>query len=171
MISVRDEKLYRDLSALRNHGRYEDERDVSTVAGFNMRMPEINAAVGCVQLRHMPEWIERRREVARIYDEELQGVGDLVLPVERSWGKHVYYLYVVRSSQRDGLQKFLRDRGIASGVHYRVPAHRMPYIEKAPDLPVTDRIVDEILSLPMHPLLSGEEQEEIIGAVREFYGG
>lgn len=171
MISVKNEKLHRDLAALRNHGRYPGERDVSTVAGFNMRLPEINAAVGCVQLRHMPEWIERRREIARVYNEELQGVGDLILPVERSWGKHVYYLYVVRSSRRDELQKFLKEKGIASGVHYRVPAHRMPYMGEVPDLPVTDRIVDEILSLPMHPLLSGEEQGDVIKAVREFFEG
>lgn len=168
MITCGDPELSELLKALRNHGRYEGERDVSSMPGFNFRLPEIQAAVGLVQLKHMNEWIERRREIARIYNEELEGLEWLTTPVEKEWARHVYYLYVVRLSGRDGLARHLSSRGISTGVHYPVPAHRMPYFKEATKLPVTERIVDEILSLPMHPLLSEEEQKYIIMSVKGF---
>ena len=138
------------------------------MAGFNFRLPEIQAAVGVIQLKHMEEWVERRREIAKVYNEELSSIEDLFIPVEKEWAKHVYYLYVVRSKERDALSDHLASKGISSGVHYRVPAHKMPYFKKVPTLPVTERIVNEILSLPIHPLLTEEEQKEIISAVKGF---
>ncbi|MGA1820497.1 MAG: DegT/DnrJ/EryC1/StrS family aminotransferase [Thermoplasmatota archaeon] len=168
MITCEDEELAGVLKALRNHGRYEGERDMSAMPGFNFRLPELQAAVGIVQLGHMEEWIERRRELARAYNEELEGLDWLTTPVEKEWARHVYYLYVVRAPEREELSEHLASRGISTGVHYRVPAHRMPYFKDPPKLPVTERIVDEILSLPMHPLLTEEEQKHIIEAVKGF---
>ncbi len=97
MITCDDSELYENLTALKNHGRYSGERDVSSIAGFNFRLPEILAAAGLVQLKHMTSWIDRRREIASRYTEELLGIGDIVVPEEMSWGKHVYYLYVIRT--------------------------------------------------------------------------
>lgn len=168
LITCEDEELHNTLKALRNHGRYDGERDISSMPGFNFRLPEIQAAVGIIQLKHMNEWIERRREIARVYTEELEGVDWLTPPVEKEWAKHVYYLYVVRTEYRDALKKHLQSNGIASGIHYKVPAHQMPYIFNPPKLPITERIVDEILSLPMHPLLTEEEIKDIIGTIKEF---
>jgi len=168
MVTCDDDELCGLLKALRNHGRYEGERDVSSMAGFNMRLPEIAAAVGLVQLKHMEGWIEKRRDLARVYNEELSGLDWLLTPVEKEWARHVYYLYVVRTRDREGLRKHLSDRSISTGIHYRVPAHRMPYFENTPSLPVTEKIVEEILSLPMHPLLGEEEQKEIIEGVISF---
>ncbi|MFO8050512.1 MAG: DegT/DnrJ/EryC1/StrS family aminotransferase [Thermoplasmatota archaeon] len=171
MITCDDDELYELLKALRNHGRYSGERDISSLAGFNMRMPEILAAVGSIQLDHMADWVSRRREIAKVYTQELEGTGELVLPKEMEWAEHVYYLYVIRTGERDALREHLRKKGISTGIHYSVPVHRMPYIESPPELPVTERIVREILSLPMHPLLSEEEQKTVIEGVREFSGG
>lgn len=168
LITCEDDELFSTLKALKDHGRYDGERDISSMAGFNFRLPEIQAAVGIVQLKHMEEWIERRREIAKVYNEEFSSLDRIQTPVERAWAKHVYYLYVIRSKERDALKEYLSKMGIASGIHYRVPAHKMPYFEDVPKLPVTERIVDEILSLPMHPLLSEEEQKEIIGTVKRF---
>jgi dTDP-4-amino-4,6-dideoxygalactose transaminase len=168
LITCDDEELFNTLKALRNHGRYDGERDISSMPGFNFRLPEIQAAVGNIQLKHMEEWIEKRREIAGIYTEELSDLDWMTVPVEREWAKHVYYLYVVRSEKRDALKAHLEKNGIASGIHYRVPAHKMPYIFNPPELPVTERIVKEILSLPMHPLLTDEDQKEIIGTIRKF---
>jgi dTDP-4-amino-4,6-dideoxygalactose transaminase len=168
IITCEDDELYENLKALRNHGRYDNERDISSMPGFNFRLPEILAAVGNVQLGHIEDWIIRRKEIARVYSEEMEGMEGIFTPVERQWADHVYYLYVIRSQNRDGLKKHLAKKEISSGVHYRVPAHKMPYIRNPPELPVTERIVGEILSLPMHPLLSEEEQKEIIEAVRSF---
>ncbi|MEA3557806.1 MAG: DegT/DnrJ/EryC1/StrS family aminotransferase [Candidatus Thermoplasmatota archaeon] len=171
MITCNDEKLHELLLALRDHGRHTGERNVSSMAGFNMRMPEILAAVGSIQLEHMNEWVERRREIAKRYSRELEGIDDLELPAQKNWAKHVYYLYVARSQRRDELREHLNGLGVSTGVHYQVPTHKMPYIENAPVLPVTERIVDEILSLPMHPLLTEEEQTAVIEGVRSFSGG
>jgi dTDP-4-amino-4,6-dideoxygalactose transaminase len=168
MVICDDDELYELLKALRNHGRYEGERDISSMAGFNMRLPEIPAAVGLVQLKHMDQWIEKRREIARTYNEELSGLDWLEIPIEKDWAKHVYYLYVIRTRNRERLREHLSDRSISTGIHYRVPAHMMPYIEKAPSLPITEKVVEEILSLPMHPLLTMEEQKEIIEGIKRF---
>lgn len=171
IITCDDEELYELLCALRNHGRYSGERDLSAMAGFNMRLPEIMAAVGSVQMDHMSDWVEKRREFAAVYSSELEGIGDIQIPVERPWARHVHYLYVIRSGDREGLMDHLKKNGVSTGVHYRVPAHKMPYIDDAPELPVTERIVDEILSLPMHPLLTEEEQMTIIDHIKGFFGG
>ncbi|RLF65505.1 MAG: erythromycin biosynthesis sensory transduction protein eryC1 [Thermoplasmata archaeon] len=169
MITCEDEELYLNLQALKNHGRYEGERDISSMPGFNFRLPEILASIGIVQLEHMESWIERRRKIAKRYSRELEGVGDTRVPVERDWARHVYYLYVIRTSRRDELRTHLKNRGISTGIHYRVPVHRMPYIEGRWELPETESLVNEILSLPMHPLLTPEEQDAVIEAVLDFF--
>jgi len=171
MNTCSDEKLYLDMKALANHGRYPGERDVHRVPGFNMRLSELLAAVGIIQMEHINEWVNRRREIAAVYDQELEGLGDIVVPVEKSHSRHTYYLYVVRSKRRDALKRHLERLGIASGVHYPIPVHRMPYIGKRVTLPATERVVDEILSLPMHPLLTQSEQEAVIKGVRDFFRG
>ncbi len=161
---------HRDLmKALANHGRFEGERDVHRIPGYNMRLSEILAAAGAVQLKHIGEWVERRREIARVYSEELDGVGDIATPHEADWASHAYYLYVIRSGSRDALKEHLAKDSIASGIHYPIPVHKMPYLDENTSLPVTERVVDEILSIPMHPLLEEEEQKLIIGSIRGFY--
>ncbi|MDG6226159.1 MAG: DegT/DnrJ/EryC1/StrS family aminotransferase [Candidatus Thermoplasmatota archaeon] len=171
MVTTDNEELYETMLALRNHGRLPAERDVHHMAGFNMRLPEILSAVGSVQLKHMDEWIERRREIARRYDEGLERIEGLTLPVERPWAKHVYYLYVVRTDRRDELKEHLKASQIDTAVHYPVPVHRMPYIDDPPWLPKTEQAVKEILSLPLHPLLGDDEADRVIGSVRSFFKG
>jgi dTDP-4-amino-4,6-dideoxygalactose transaminase len=169
MITCEDDELGTLLKALRDHGRYPGERDISSMAGFNFRLPEILAAAGRIQLKHMEGWIDRRREIAREYGNGLEGVGDIVIPVEKEWARHVYYLYVIRTSRRDDLSKHLKERGISTGIHYRVPVHNMPYVEWDKPLPETEKLVDEILSIPMHPLLSDDEISNILEGVRSFF--
>lgn len=171
MMTTDDEELHETMLALRNHGRLPTERDVHHLPGFNMRLPEILAAVGAVQLKHMQPWIDGRRAIARRFNEGLSGIEGLMLPEERGWARHVYYLYVVRTSRRDELREHLERYGIDTAVHYPVPVHRMPYIEDPPWLPRTDEAVNEILSLPMHPLLGDDEVDRIIEGVRTFFKG
>ena len=173
MITCEDEELWEVLQALKDHGRYRGERDVSSMLGFNFRLPEMLAAIGLVQLRHMEEWIEKRRELSARYSKELEGIGDLVLPEEMPWARHVHYLYVVRTSakERKALMDHMKKDGISTAVHYPVPVHKMPFIKKAPKLPVTSRIVEEIVSLPLHPLLTEEEQGAVISSLKGFFKG
>lgn len=169
MITCEDDELHRCLQALKNHGRYSGERDISSMPGFNFRLPEILAAAGVIQLKHMEDWIEKRRFLASRYTEELLGVGDIMVPEEMPWGRHVYYLYVIRTPQRDALSKHLKGLGISTGIHYRVPVHKMPFVEGEWNLPETEKLVDEILSIPLHPLLEDAEQAKIIDGIRSFY--
>jgi dTDP-4-amino-4,6-dideoxygalactose transaminase len=114
---------------------------------------------------------DHRRMLAERYAKGLAGV-PLVLPHETPGARHVYHLYVVRAPERDRLAQFLKDRAIATGIHYPVPSHRQPAVEhlSPPSLPRTERFVQEILTLPMSAGHSPAEIDEVIAAVRAFYG-
>src|SRR5216683_2061178 len=95
----------------------------------------------------------------------------LVLPAEAPGAHHVYHLYVVRTPERDGLAKFLKERGIATGIHYPVPSHQQPAVEpfNPPPLPRTERIVTEILTLPISAGHTEAEVDQVVAAVTEFF--
>jgi len=156
--------------ALVNQGRMKGRKYEHDFAGFNYRMSEILAAVGRVQLKHLPEWIECRREVARWYNEQLN-TDDIILPVEKEWAKHVYHLYVIRCNNRDALREFLGERGIAAGVHYPLPVHLQPSVKNVVgqvSLPFTEKIAREVLSIPMHPQMSRENMQYVTDAINEW---
>src|SRR5512143_1538025 len=142
---------------LRDHGRLN--KDVHAEVGFNLRFNELQAAIGRVLLRRLDAMNDRRRALAARYDAALKDL-PLELPVERAHARHVYHLYVVRTDRRDRLAAWLKERGIHTGVHYPVASHRQPAVEtlNPPVLPRTERIVGEILTLP---LSSGHSDEEI----------
>jgi len=153
---------------LRDHGRLN--KDVHAELGFNLRFNEIQAAVGRVLLSRLDAMNERRRALARRYRERLAGL-PLRLPEERPGARHVYHLYVIRTERRDELARFLKKRGIQTGIHYPVPCHRQPVVEHlgAPPLPETERIVHEILTLPLSAGHTEEEIDQVARAVREFF--
>lgn len=174
MVVTGDPALARTVRMLRDHGRearYEHE-----LVGFNYRMAEMQAAVGRVQLRRLDGFTAARQERAALYDERLAGL-PLVLPPRREGDSHVFHLYVVRvdgAARRDGLMEHLKSREVACNIHYPVPGHLQPGSRAAGfgldrgSLPVTERFVDGILSLPMHPTLTTEEIDAVCAAVREY---
>ena len=153
---------------LRDHGRLS--KDVHAELGFNLRFNDIQAAVGRVLLRRLDAMNEHRRTLAARYCAGLAGL-PLTLPVEPAGARHVYHLYVVRTAERDRLAAFLKARGIATGIHYPVPAHRQPAVELVdpPVLPRTEQLVGEILSLPLSAGHTEEEIDTVIAAIKEFY--
>jgi dTDP-4-amino-4,6-dideoxygalactose transaminase len=155
---------------LRDHGRLN--KDVHVEVGFNLRFNDIQAAVGRVLLRRLDAMNDHRRALAERYRTGLVGL-PLALPVERPGARHVYHLYVVRTPQRDALARFLKERGIATGIHYPVPSHKQPAVESfnPPALPRTECLVGEILTLPLSAGHTAVEVDEVIAAVREFFGG
>ncbi|HET7874843.1 MAG TPA: DegT/DnrJ/EryC1/StrS family aminotransferase [Methylomirabilota bacterium] len=155
---------------LRDHGRLN--KDVHAEVGFNLRFNDIQAAVGRVLLARLDAMNDRRRALAARYAAGLAGL-PLVLPAERTGARHVYHLYVVRTPKRDALAKFLKERGIATGIHYPVPGHKQPAVEhlNPPALPHTERIVQEILTLPISAGHTEAEIDEVVTAVRAFFGG
>ncbi|MFI5327557.1 MAG: DegT/DnrJ/EryC1/StrS family aminotransferase [Candidatus Rokuibacteriota bacterium] len=153
---------------LRDHGRLN--KDVHAEIGFNLRFNDIQAAIGRVLLRRLDAMNDHRRLLAARYQRGLAGL-PLTLPVEAAGAHHVYHLYVVRSPERDALAKFLKERGIATGIHYPVACHQQPAVESfnPPALPRTERIVKEILTLPISAGHTEAEVDEVIAAVREFF--
>lgn len=158
-------ELAKRVRLLREYGWAE--RYVSSVEGWNSRLDEMQAAILRVKLRHLDADNERRRAIARRYDEAFRGTG-LRLPQDDAG--HVYHLYVIGTDRRDALQVHLRDRGIGALVHYPVPIHKQPAYAAMSTraLPNTERAAQTVLSLPMYPELTNEDQQTVIDAVREF---
>jgi len=165
MVTTDSEELARKVRMLADHGR--TEKYVHELLGLNLRMSEVHAAVGIEQLKHVAGWNDRRREIAAQYNRLLRGY-EVVTPVEKEWAGHVYYMYVIRVKQRDKLALYLKKKGIQTGIHYPVPLHRQPCVRSDISLPITEKYVDEILSLPMHPQLTDIEVEYVASCVREF---
>jgi len=144
---------------------------VHAEVGFNLRFNDIQAAIGRVLLRRLDGMNDRRRALAQRYTEGLRGL-PLSLPTEAPGTRHVYHLYVVRTEVRDALAKFLKGRGIATGIHYPIPSHKQPAVEhlNPPPLERTERVVTEILTLPISAGHSEAEVDAVAAAVREFFG-
>ncbi len=167
------DEIAEKVDLLRNHGQVGRYNHVTI--GWNFRITNIQAAIGLAQLRKLDKMNERRREIARIYDEELSLIDGLRTPSEAPWGKHVYHLYTVwveREADRDKLAEYLKDKGIQAAIHYPKPLHQQPALAKYSRpgcCPVADSASKHVLSLPMHPLLTDEEVETVIKAVKEFF--
>jgi len=164
-----DDEIAARCRRLRDHGRLN--KDVHAEVGFNLRFNDIQASIGRVLLRRLDAMNDRRRALAARYDAALAGL-PLGLPSERPGARHVYHLYVVTTPRRAELAAFLKARGIQTGVHYPVPTHRQPAVERfdGPPLPVTERLVDEILTLPISAGHTDAEIDEVAAAVRAFFG-
>ncbi|MEO3744480.1 DegT/DnrJ/EryC1/StrS family aminotransferase [Plantactinospora sp. B5E13] len=167
MISTADPAFARTLRLLRNQGM--EQRYANEIVGANMRMTDVAAAIGRVQLRQLPEWTEQRRANAKFLDARLAGV---VTPPVADAARHVYHQYTVRvPGDRDAVQQELLARGVGSAVYYPTPIHRLkPYLgedgQPGPwELPETERAAREVLSLPIHPSLTPAELERIVEAV------
>ncbi len=164
-----DDDIATRTRRLRDHGRIN--KDVHAEVGFNLRFNDIQAAIGRVLLRRLDAMNDRRRTLAARYADKLAGL-PIGLPVERAHARHVYHLYVIRTPRRKELAEFLKARGIQTGIHYPVPGHRQPAVEALmpPPLRETERVVDEILTLPMSPGHTETEIDEVAAAVRAFFG-
>lgn len=169
MVVTNNEEFAEKIAMLRDQGRRE--KYIHELLGFNFRMSEIHAAIGRMQLRHLEEWIEKRRNIARCYNELLCNIDSIMPPMERPFCRHVYYVYTIKCKNRDKLSEFLNKMGIATGLYYPLPLHKQPCISKIIGeikLEVTERVAGEILSLPMHPKLSREDVEFIVDKINEF---
>lgn len=146
---------------LRNQGmerQYENE-----VAGYNLRMTDIAAAMGRVQLRRLPDLTAARRANAARLSGALPGT--VVVPIEAPGAVHVYHQYTVRSARRDALAARLEEQQVQARVYYPTPVHRLPVFGLALDLPETERATREVLSLPVGPHLGAAEIDRVVEAV------
>jgi dTDP-4-amino-4,6-dideoxygalactose transaminase len=146
------------------------------VLGYNSRLDELQAAVLNVKFPHLDKWSDLRREKASTYTSLLkEKLGDLVVtPVEKEGNHHVFHQYTLRVENRDELQNYLKEQGVATMVYYPLPLHVQPVFAdlgyKEGDLPETEKAAKEAISLPMFPELKTEQQEYVVAKIAEFYG-
>lgn len=168
---VTDEDQIAELArAYRNHGR--DEEGVHRYLGLNHRLSEVLAAVGRKQLEKIDDWNAGRRQAADIYGNRLENVEEVTVPAEDGANRHVYHLYVIQASNREGLMEHLDTGGVDTGVHYETPAHEhSAVVERCGEttLEFTEQLYDRIVSLPMHPRLAEEEVHRVCDLIEEYY--
>ena len=173
-VMTNDEELARKFKMIRDHGA--EQKYHHLMFGHNYRMEGIQGAVLGVKLKYLDSWTEGRRRVASKYRELLKEVGEIQLPREMDYAKHVYHLFVikVKNGKRDELQQYLSENEIATGLHYPIPLHLQPCFAdlgyKKGDFPVTEELAEQGLSLPMFPELTDVQVEYIVTNIKRFFG-
>ena len=168
VVTTNDDETADKVRVLRNYGsrvKYHNE-----VVGYNSRLDELQAALLRVKLRHLDEWNERRRQVAQQYACNLAASKEILLPFVPAWAESVWHLFVIRSQQRAKLQKRLADHEIGSLIHYPIPPHLSgTYQENGwgrGTFPISEKLADEVLSIPMGPHLSKSQQDFVIHSLK-----
>jgi len=172
-VTTNSEEVARVSRRLRQHGelkRYHHESE-----GYNGRMDAIQAGFLRAKLKRLPAWVEARREAAARYQALLAPLEEkLQLPYEPASSKGAYHLYVVRTKDRDGLQKSLAEAGIGTGIHYPIPLHLQQAYRhlgyKEGDFPVAEMAAKQILSLPIYPQLMPEQQRHVAKSLAALLG-
>lgn len=167
-VTTNSAELAERIRVLRNYG--SREKYVNDVKGYNSRLDPLQAAILGVKLRYLDEWNQRRRNIAKAYSEGLAEIG-ITLPQVPDWAEPVWHLYVVRSPDRDALQRRLGDKGVGTLIHYPIPPHmQIAYAEMgiaADALPLARVAAQQVLSLPIGPHLDVTDAKKVIHAVRQ----
>jgi dTDP-4-amino-4,6-dideoxygalactose transaminase len=169
-ITTNDETMAQRMKMIRDHG--QTKKYYHDIEGYNGRLDSIQAGWLSVKLRQLAKWNDARRMLAHRYHDLFADAKDaVVVPREAAWTKGVYHLYVVRVQDREALQAHLAEAGIGTGIHYPIPLHLQKAYEhleyKKGAFPVTERVAGEIVSLPMFPQMTREQQQEVVQSVKE----
>ena len=169
-MTTNDDDLAAKIRMLRDHGQVK--KYYHDIEGYNGRLDALQAGLLHTKLPHLENWNSLRRERASEYNKLLSKDESLGLPFEPSWSRAVYHLYVIRVADREGLMQHLKRVGIGTGIHYPIPLHlqkayaSMNY--SAGDFPVSERVAAEIVSLPMFPQLTPEQQARVVEQILNF---
>ncbi len=165
-----DSEIAATIRMLRDHG--QTHKYYHDVEGYNGRLDAIQAGFLRTKLEHLPKWNAQRRERAAEYNRLLANHDAVICPYEPSWSRAVYHLYVIRTADREGLISHLKAAGIGTGIHYPVPLHMQKAYAwlnyRTSDLPAASRVADEIVSLPMYPQLTQQQQEKVVEEIGAF---
>jgi dTDP-4-amino-4,6-dideoxygalactose transaminase len=171
-VTTDDDDVAKTIRMLREHGQVQ--KYYHDLEGYNGRLDAIQASFLRIKLRHLDTWNEQRRAAAKRYDDLLASVPGVTAPATSSRSKSNYHLYVVRTTDREALGNHLKTLGIHTGLHYPLPVHLQNCYRTwgytAGSLPVTERVAGEILSLPMFPGLTAEQQHRIAAGIEAFVG-
>jgi len=169
-VTTDNTKLAEKIAMLRDHG--QSEKYYHDRIGWNARMDGVQGAVLSVKLNHLPAWNLARREKAEVYNNLLSGIEGLLLPLEADDATHVYHIYAIRTRNRDALLRYLADNDIYCGIHYPVPIHlQAAYSNSGVEnsgLKVSKRVASELLSLPMFPELTDDQQIKVKEKIKAF---
>ncbi len=170
-MTTNDAKLAERIRTLRNYG--SAKKYVHDELGENSRLDTIQALVLSEKLKRLDGWNAARRAAAAQYTDRLQGVGDIKTPVIRKGSEPVFHLYVIQTERRDELQAYLTEQGVDCLIHYPIPVHlQKAYAERGwdcGDFPLTEKIAESILSLPIFPGITEEQIEFVCERIRSFY--
>ena len=173
MTTTNNEKFAKKLELLRNHGQYP--KDVHTLVGYTARLNTVNAAIGIVQLKHLPEWVESRRNIAKMYCELLSDVEEIILPPgDTNDKKPSYHLFEIKTKKRDELIQSLKDSGIICLMHYPTPIPYQPIYKelfnyKEGQFPKSEELSEQAMDLPMFPELEDNEVKYVSEKIHEFF--
>jgi len=170
MLTTNDREIAEKAKMVRAHG--SSQRYLHECLGFNLRMTDIAAAIGLVQLGKLDGFTSARQKNAELLTAGLRKVPGISSPMIKTGCAHVFHQYTIRAEKRDELAAFLKEKEIGTGIHYPIPIHKQPlYLELGyPDsLPAAEKAASEVLSLPVHPSVSEADVQQIIAAVKEFY--
>ena len=169
-VGTNDETIAEFTKMYRDHGsRVKYEHDF---IGSTDRLDSIQAAILEVKLKHLNEWNDKRRQNAKLYGQYFADVEEVITPNVPDWAEPVWHLYVIRVADREGLLKFLQDNGIGCGYHYKLPIHLQPAFSflgyKKGDFPVTEKVMQEIISLPMFAELNEDQVKYVVETIKKF---
>lgn len=166
-VTTNEPELAETVRCLANYG--SQKKYVFKYCGRNSRLDEIQAAILDVKLKHLDEDVQLRKEVAKKY---LGGIKNskIKLPVIKDWNQHVFHIFTIFTDERENLQKYLTERGIGTNIHYPIPPHKQECYKEWNDLcfPVTEKIHETELSIPMGSSLTGEAIQYVIDALNEW---
>lgn len=172
MVVTQDDDLAAKVRKLRVHGG--ERVYFHEMVGYNSRLDALQAAVLSAKLPHLESWSNARRKNAAFYDNALAGVDGVRTPVIDPANESIYNQYTIRADNRDGLQQYLKDKGIGCAVYYPLPLHLQPCFSylgyKEGAFPESEKASKEVLSLPVYPELTESQLSEVVDAVRAFYG-
>ena len=170
-ITTNNEELASMLRAIRNYGSHEKYKNL--VPGVNSRLDEIQAALLDIKLKFLDQETEHRRKIANMYLTEITNL-EVSLPLYEvdatQYKQHVWHLFVIRTKNREALQKHLADNGVQTLIHYPIPPHKQQAYKEWNDLsyPISEQIHDEVMSLPIGPTLGLDEVNTVITLLNSF---
>jgi len=170
-VTTSDARIADAAKMLRDHG--QAKKYYHDIEGYNGRLDAIQTGILSVKLKHLPDWNAKRRERASEYKRLFAASeGEIQAPFEPSWSRAVYHLYVIRTSDREGMMNHLKKAGIGTGIHYPIPLHlQKAYASlnyRLGDFPVAERVAAEIVSLPMFPQLTADQQARVTEEIMAF---
>ncbi len=166
-VTTDDDNLASVIRAMANYGSIK--KYVNDYQGLNSRLDEIQAAILRVKLSRLDADNQRRREIARYYIENIKHP-DIILPHLSDWNSHVFHIFIIRCKQRDKLQSYLSEQGIQTLIHYPIPPHKQKAYKEwnTLSLPITEQIHNEVLSLPISPVMTNDDISKVIKTVNDF---